>query len=142
MTASTNVALATLGIDLGAKVASPIGSLSGGQRQAVAVARAVHWGASLLLMDEPTAALGVEQTARVGTLIKEATTAGVGVLVVSHDLPWVQAICDKTIVLYRGRLVAVLERQASLETMVGWITGSLIPRRSVDIHASPGALGV
>jgi ABC-type sugar transport system ATPase subunit len=84
-----------------------VGSLSGGQRQAVAVAKAVMLDAKLVIMDEPTAALGVSQTALVLDLIKRLSERGVGVLVVSHNLTDVFQVADRLAVLYLGRLVSV-----------------------------------
>jgi ABC-type sugar transport system ATPase subunit len=84
-----------------------VGSLSGGQRQAVAVAKAVMLDARLVIMDEPTAALGVSQTALVLELIQRLSQQGVAVLVVSHNLTDVFQVADRLAVLYLGRLVAV-----------------------------------
>lgn len=84
-----------------------VGSLSGGQRQAVAVAKAVMQEARLIIMDEPTAALGVTQTEQVLNLIKTLASQGPAVLVVSHNLTDVFRIADRLAVLYLGRLAAV-----------------------------------
>lgn len=100
--------------------------LSGGQRQAIGVGRAITWGSRLLLLDEPTAALGVAQTERVGALMQQAKSRGIAVLLVSHDLPWVKENCDRIIVLYRGTITADLQAATtSLEEMIGYITGSV-----------------
>ena len=84
-----------------------VGSLSGGQRQAVAVAKAVILDAKLVIMDEPTAALGVSQTALVLDLIGRLARRGIAVLVVSHNLVDVFQVADRIAVLYLGRLVSV-----------------------------------
>jgi ABC-type sugar transport system ATPase subunit len=84
-----------------------VGSLSGGQRQAVAVAKAVMLDAKMVIMDEPTAALGVSQTALVLDLIQRLSKRGVAVLVVSHNLTDVFQVADRLAVLYLGRLVSV-----------------------------------
>jgi D-xylose transport system ATP-binding protein len=84
-----------------------VGSLSGGQRQAVAVAKAVMLDAKLVIMDEPTAALGVSQTALVLDLIGRLARRGIGVIVVSHNLTDVFQVADRMAVLYLGRLVSV-----------------------------------
>jgi D-xylose transport system ATP-binding protein len=84
-----------------------VGSLSGGQRQSVAVAKAVMLDAKLVIMDEPTAALGVSQTALVLDLIRRLSERGIGVLVVSHNLTDVFQVADRLAVLYLGRLVSV-----------------------------------
>jgi ABC-type sugar transport system ATPase subunit len=100
-------------------------ALSGGQRQAVAVARGLIWGSRLLLMDEPTAALGVEQQAKVGQLIKAVRARGIPVILVSHNMPQVHQLCDRIVVLLRGRKVA--DRPAATMTIddtVACITGA------------------
>jgi D-xylose transport system ATP-binding protein len=84
-----------------------VGSLSGGQRQSVAVAKAVMLDAKLVIMDEPTAALGVSQTALVLDLIKRLSERGIAVLLVSHNLTDVFQVADRLAVLYLGRLVSV-----------------------------------
>jgi ABC-type sugar transport system ATPase subunit len=87
-------------------IRQPVGSLSGGQRQAVAVAKAVMLDAQLVIMDEPTAALGVSQTALVLDLITRLARRGIGVIVVSHNLIDVFQVADRLAVLYLGRLVS------------------------------------
>jgi D-xylose transport system ATP-binding protein len=88
-------------------IRQPVGSLSGGQRQAVAVAKAVMQEAKLVIMDEPTAALGVTQTELVLSLIERLASRGHGVLVVSHNLTDVFRVADRIAVLYLGQLAAV-----------------------------------
>jgi len=87
-------------------IRQPVGSLSGGQRQAVAVAKAVMLDAKLVIMDEPTAALGVSQTALVLDLIGRLARRGIGVLLISHNLIDVFQVADRLAVLYLGRLVS------------------------------------
>ena len=87
-------------------IRQPVGSLSGGQRQAVAVAKAVMLDAKLVIMDEPTAALGVSQTALVLDLIGRLAKRGIAVLVVSHNLTDVFQVADRLAVLYLGGLVS------------------------------------
>jgi len=87
-------------------IRQPVASLSGGQRQSVAVAKAVMSKAKLVIMDEPTAALGVAQTRMVLSLIKRLASQGVAVLVVSHNLNDVFAVADRIVVLYLGEMVA------------------------------------
>lgn len=100
------------------------GSLSGGQRQAVAVARAVMWDSRVVLMDEPTAALGVEQQQQVADLIRELHRQGVAVLVISHNLPQVCILCQRVVALRHGRVVGELAgKDLSVEKMVLFITG-------------------
>ncbi len=87
-------------------IRQPVASLSGGQRQSVAVAKAVMSHAKLVIMDEPTAALGVSQTAQVLALIKRLASNGVGVLMISHNLNDVFSVADRIAILHLGRVVA------------------------------------
>lgn len=107
--------------------AAKVSTLSGGQRQAVAIARAVNWGADLVIMDEPTAALGVEQSAQVNELIKLISSQGVAVLLISHNMQHVLETCDRAVVLYQGRSVAdVAVADVSKEDLVALITGAKV----------------
>lgn len=100
-------------------------ALSGGQRQAVAVARAVMWNSKLVLLDEPTAALGAVQTRQVLDLIRHLRQQGLGVVVVSHQLADIFEICDRIVVLRLGRNVGNFDAHAtSLDQIVTAITGS------------------
>lgn len=83
----------------------PVSSLSGGQRQVIAIARAIYFDVKVLIMDEPTAALGPSETAMVGELIKQLRSEGIGILLISHDMEDVFALCDRVIVMNRGREV-------------------------------------
>ncbi len=103
-------------------IRQPVASLSGGQRQSVAVAKAVMSKAQLVIMDEPTAALGVAQTTMVLKLIKQLASRGVAVLVISHNLNDVFEVADRIAVLYLGKLVvespvAQFDRQSVVEYM-------------------------
>jgi ABC-type sugar transport system ATPase subunit len=95
-------ALRRLGIKL-PSLTVPVRDLSGGQRQAVAVARAVMWSGTAVLMDEPTAALGARQSEIVCDVMGAVASNGLGVLVVSHDLPRVLKVADRAVILNRGR---------------------------------------
>jgi ABC-type sugar transport system ATPase subunit len=106
MEQTANQILSDLAVTTVSSVRQPVGSLSGGQRQSVAVARAVMRDARLVIMDEPTAALGVSQTAQVLDLIKRLGERGIAVLVVSHNLTDVFAVADELAVLYLGRLAS------------------------------------
>jgi D-xylose transport system ATP-binding protein len=99
--------LADLSVVTVRSIRQPVGSLSGGQRQAVAVARAVMQQAQLVIMDEPTAALGVTQTKVVLDLIKRLSSRGIAVLVISHNLTDVLDAADRIAVLYLGQMAAV-----------------------------------
>ena len=85
--------------------AQPVKSLSGGQRQAVAIARAVYFNAKILIMDEPTAALGPAETAQVRTLVRQLKDEGIGIFLISHDIHDVFDLSDRISVMYHGRLV-------------------------------------
>lgn len=102
----------------------PIRSLSGGQRQAVAIGRAIHWKAKILIMDEPTAALGVPEQRKVIALIKSLKQSGVGVIFISHNLVDIFAVSDRIVVLRRGvkageRLTADTSSDEIVRLMVG-----------------------
>ncbi|ASP35979.1 ATP-binding cassette domain-containing protein [Labrenzia sp. VG12] len=83
----------------------PVSSLSGGQRQVIAIARAIYFEAKILIMDEPTAALGPSETALVGELIQQLRAEGIGILLVSHDMHDVFELCDRVVVMNKGRVV-------------------------------------
>jgi D-xylose transport system ATP-binding protein len=89
----------------------PVVSLSGGQRQAVAIARAIHFNARILIMDEPTAALGPAETAQVREQIKQLKNEGVGIFLISHDIHDVYDIADRISVMLQGRLVGTVRKQ-------------------------------
>lgn len=103
----------------------PLDALSGGQRQAVAIGRAVAWGQQIVLLDEPAAALGVEQAARVLELIVSLRDSGVAVLLITHNMDRVTAVCDRAIVLRQGRKVADINAAlATKDDLVAYITGA------------------
>lgn len=103
---------------------TPVASLSGGQRQAVAVARAVLWGSKLVIMDEPTAALGVAQTKMVLRLIQQLAENGLAVIVISHNLQHVFEVADHIVVLRQGRTVGDYRKaEVTPEQVVADITG-------------------
>lgn len=102
-------------------------SLSGGQRQAVAVARAVFWGKRIVIMDEPTAALGVRESAMVLRLIQQIRDQGIAVIMISHNLPEVFEVADRMTVLRLGRTIAELSRaETSMNDVVAMMTGAEI----------------
>jgi simple sugar transport system ATP-binding protein len=104
----TEERLAELGIELPDVKGLPIDRLSGGQRQAVAVARATAWATKVLFMDEPTAALGVQQTEAVLELTRRVAAKGIGVVLITHIMPHVMEVADRLVVLRHGRKVADL----------------------------------
>ncbi|MBB5917706.1 simple sugar transport system ATP-binding protein [Nocardia transvalensis] len=103
----------------------PIGALSGGQRQTVAVARAVLWASKVVFMDEPTAALGVVQRERVLDVVRRVRDQGIAVVLISHNMPEVLSVADRVEVLRLGKRVARFGSDATLEQLVGAMTGAL-----------------
>jgi len=104
---------------------NPVAALSGGQRQSVAVARSVMWKAKVVLLDEPTAALGVQQTKQVLELVLRLKHQGIGVIVISHNLANVFEVADRIIVMRLGKRVGTFVRsESSEEAVVGAITGA------------------
>jgi simple sugar transport system ATP-binding protein len=98
--------------------------LSGGQRQAVAIARAMYWRARIVIMDEPTAALAVIETENVLRLVRQLADEGIGVLFISHNLPEVLKVCDRVMVMYRGRKVfGARSANTSQTELVRYMTG-------------------
>ena len=96
----------------------PVASLSGGQRQTVAIAKAVLWNSRLVILDEPTAALGVAQTRQVLELIRRLADQGLAVLYISHNLNDVFAVADRIATLYLGRMAAVLDAADATQSQV------------------------
>jgi ABC-type sugar transport system ATPase subunit len=105
-------------------VRQQVGLLSGGQRQSVAVARAISWGRKVVIMDEPTAALGVRESQGVLDLIRRAKERGISVVLISHNIPQVFEITDRIFVMRHGRQVGDLRtREAHMNDVLGLITG-------------------
>lgn len=90
------------------KFNAPVSALSGGQRQSVAIARAVYFNARILIMDEPTAALGPQETAMVAELIKQLKADGIGIFLIDHDVHQVMNLCDRASVMKNGELVGTV----------------------------------
>ena len=91
-------------------LSTPVRSLSGGQRQSVAIARAVHFNARILIMDEPTAALGPAETEQVRELITQLKSEGIGIFLISHDIHDVFDLADRISVMMQGRLVGTVDK--------------------------------
>lgn len=91
------------------KFNDPVSALSGGQRQSVAIARAVYFNARILIMDEPTAALGPHETQMVAELIQQLKSEGIGIFLISHDIHDVMQLCDRASVMKNGKLVGTVD---------------------------------
>ncbi len=105
-------------------VGQSVGLLSGGQRQSVAVARAISWGRKVVIMDEPTAALGVRESRGVLDLIKRVKERGISVVLISHNMPHVFELTDRIFVMRHGRCVGdLVTREASMGEVVSLMTG-------------------
>lgn len=115
-------------------VRSSVGNMSGGQRQATAIARTVLWGSELIIMDEPVAALGVQETEKALVLIEDVGRRGVPLIVISHNMEHVFRVSTRVIVFRQGRLVADLPiKETSPEQVVGYITGAIKPNPPTDV---------
>lgn len=125
MEAEASKVLSDLKIRVGS-VRTPIGLLSGGERQIVAIARAVRLDLPIILLDEPTAALGVRETAHVGEILDRLRAQGKTIICISHDLEFVFAHADRITVMRLGNSVATRRRQdTSRDEIVGMITGTI-----------------
>ncbi len=126
--------------DFGIKIESidqRVDTLSGGQRQSIAVARSVFWGSKVVIMDEPTAALGVAQSALVFALMRKVRDAGSAVVFISHNLPQVFEAADRIVVMRRGQRVATLDpRTATMEHAVSLMTGAT-PSQQTAVPSPP-----
>jgi simple sugar transport system ATP-binding protein len=140
----TAASFAELGVGLVQDLRVPVASFSGGQRQTVAIARAAIWAKNVVLMDEPTAALGVIQTARVLDLIKRIRDRGVAVIFISHNLPQVLEVCDRIEVLRLGARVARFTAgEAEVDRLIASISGAYSnePATEAGAGATSGATG-
>lgn len=118
-------------------IRSKIATLSGGQRQSVAVARAVMWNSKIVILDEPTAALGVEQTQQVKELILRLREQGLGVVVISHNMVDIFDVTDRIIVLRLGKRVATYNTHVSnAEQVVSAITGAVFGEATSEKNAN------
>jgi D-xylose transport system ATP-binding protein len=116
----------------------PVKALSGGQRQSVAIARAILFNARILIMDEPTAALGPQETAQVGDLIKQLKADGIGIFLISHDIHDVFDLADRVVVMKNGQVVGSARTEdVSKDEVLGMIIAGKVPAGAT---AGPGAL--
>ena len=118
----------------------PVSSLSGGQRQSVAIARAVHFNAKILIMDEPTAALGPAETEQVRNLIRQLKQEGIGIVLISHDIHDVFDLADRISVMLQGRLVGTVDKddvtidEVLAMIIIGKLPGEVTPSELADFH--------
>jgi simple sugar transport system ATP-binding protein len=139
----TSEAFSSLGVGL-QSTDVPVATLSGGQRQGVAVSRAVTWASKIVIMDEPTAALGVVQTRKVLDLIRRVRDSGLSVVLISHNMPEVFEVADRIEVLRLGERVASFKAaDVSMEDVVRAMTGALghLPNRDREGPAPPEGNG-
>jgi D-xylose transport system ATP-binding protein len=116
----------------------PVSKLSGGQRQSVAIARAIHFNARILIMDEPTAALGPQETAQVGELIKQLKADGIGIFLISHDLHDVFDLADRLVVMKNGKVVGTAHvKDVTQDEVLGMIIAGKCPKGAIP---GPGAM--
>lgn len=120
------------------KFKAPVKALSGGQRQSVAIARAVYFNARILIMDEPTAALGVHETQMVTDLIQELKNQGLGIFLIDHDIHQVKAMCDRAAVMKNGQVVGIVEvGKVTEDDLLGMIILGKCPPGAIP---GPGAI--
>jgi len=114
-----------MGVGLVQDMRQPVASFSGGQKQSVAIARAAMWASKVIIMDEPTAALGVIQTTKVLELVRRVRDSGIAVVYISHNLPEVLDLADRIEVLRLGARVARFRRgDADLDRLIASISGA------------------
>jgi simple sugar transport system ATP-binding protein len=140
MRATTRAALLRFGIDL-RDVDQPIGTLSGGERQCVAIARAVHFGAKVLVLDEPTAALGVKQSGMVLRYVAAARDAGLGVVLITHNPHHAYLVGDRFVLLKRGAMSGShLKRATTLDALTREMAGgSELDELTHELSRAPAA---
>ncbi|MDZ4392308.1 ATP-binding cassette domain-containing protein [Cypionkella sp.] len=110
----------------------PVSALSGGQRQSVAIARAVYFNAKILIMDEPTAALGPQETQMVAELIQELKKQGLGIFLIEHDIHAVMDLCDRAVVMKNGQRVGTVNvNEVTDEDILGMIIMGKKPPKAV-----------
>jgi D-xylose transport system ATP-binding protein len=118
----------------------PVASLSGGQRQSVAIARAVHFNARILIMDEPTAALGPAETGQVKELIRQLKQDGIGIILISHDIHDVFDLADRISVMLQGRLVGTVNKtevtidEVLAMIIIGKLPGEVTQSELAELH--------
>jgi D-xylose transport system ATP-binding protein len=119
---------------------TPVNALSGGQRQSVAIARAVHFNARILIMDEPTAALGPAETEQVRQLMRQLKSEGIGIIMISHDIHDVFDLADRISVMLQGKLVGTVDKdkvtmdQVLAMIIIGKLPQDVTQTELADLH--------
>jgi len=134
----TQETLKSLAVTTIKSVRQPVATLSGGQRQSVAVAKAVQWNSKLVILDEPTAALGVAQTEQVLALVRRLGEQGLGVVLISHNLHDIFETADRITVLRLGRDVGIFERRATTQQAVVEAITAGLPTKVAGIPSTAG----
>ena len=138
MEAKTAETMKSLAVTTIRSIRQPVATLSGGQRQSVAVARAVMWNSRLVILDEPTAALGVAQTQQVLELVERLAHQGLAVVLISHNLHDIFAVANRITVLRLGRNVAIYEREKTTQQeVVEAITAGVPTKVSGIVQTAP-----
>jgi len=128
--------LSELGLMTIQDINQPVESLSGGQRQGVAVARAAAFGSKVVIMDEPTAALGVKESRRVLELIRDVKKRGMPIILISHNMPHVFEVCDRIHIHRLGKRHAVVDpKKISMSDAVAIMTGAMAPPPAAQVAA-------
>jgi D-xylose transport system ATP-binding protein len=131
--------LKSLAVTTISSIRQPVATLSGGQRQSVAVAKAVQWNSKLVILDEPTAALGVAQTEQVLALVRRLGEQGLAVILISHNLHDIYETADRITVLRLGRTVGIFDRRTTTQqTVVEAITAG-VPTKVAGVSADAAA---
>lgn len=129
--------LSELGLMTIQDINQPVESLSGGQRQGVAVARAAAFGSKVVIMDEPTAALGVKESRRVLELIRDVKRRGLPIILISHNMPHVFEVCDRIHIHRLGKRHAVVDpKKISMSDAVAIMTGAMAPPDQAQVAAA------
>ncbi len=134
--------MSSLAVTTVRSIRQPVASLSGGQRQSVAIAKAVLWNSKLVIMDEPTAALGVAQTTMVLELVRRLADRGIAVILISHNMNDVFEVADRIAVLHLGRMVAVrpvaeMDRQIVVDIMTTGTTSRVVTPNGTQNAGGP-----
>jgi ABC-type sugar transport system ATPase subunit len=138
---TTAETLKSLAVTTISSIRQPVASLSGGQRQSVAVARAVQWNSKLVILDEPTAALGVSQTEQVLALVRRLAEQGLAVVIISHNLHDIFETADRITVLRLGHDIGIYERRATTQQAIVEAITFGVPTKVSGIPSAPTTEG-